>query len=580
MNPAPISASCDTARITVISALPYLWLMLLSPWATGAAMAQNNPKAGIPATLRQIEEAYADFNDAYGAVSLIDSDPDSYPNGSYAGKTRQAWQRMYSEKRSELLDKLHRVPVRALSAADARALQVMHAAVLESSATPQSLAPVGRCQDAQRRDLPLAVLQQALYACFAELANSLQFENGALTRVAAFDLLTRMAEPQRRRALFMAFLPLWQSLNGGDGTQTPYRRMIRMAAVKARIKGSPIDAAARTIGVASAEIERWLEHILDTWRGLSGDVAVEPWDYRFQGGAAERELAGAISREALQPLSQRYYLDLGLDLAQSKVIYDLNPRTGKAPLAYTDYVRRGRTLNGSWQPTIVRVSASYEHGGLGPLNELVHENGHAAHMLALRTRPAFMDLGDPIFYEAFADVPAWSVYDPAWQQKYLGRSVAEAVSLRALYSAVMLDVAWALFDLRMLRGPDADPNSLWSDITSRYLHIKPHPELAWWAVRVQLVHKPGYMVNYGLGAVITADIRQRIVEMLGPFQRGDVRWYGWVSEHLLKTGQEYETRELLRQFLGRPVSPQALLGELQRMAATTSLGGSRLRAPR
>jgi hypothetical protein len=172
------------------------------------------------------------------------------------------------------------------------------------------------------------------------------------------------------------------------------------------------------------------------------------------------------------------------------------------------------------------------------------------------------------------------VYDPAWQQKYLGRSVAEAVSLRALYSAVMLDVAWALFDLRMLRGPDADPNSLWSDITSRYLHIKPHPELAWWAVRVQLVHKPGYMVNYGLGAVITADIRQRIVEMLGPFQRGDVRWYGWVSEHLLKTGQEYETRELLRQFLGRPVSPQALLGELQRMAATTSLGGSRLRAPR
>jgi hypothetical protein len=26
-------------------------------------------------------------------------------------------------------------------------------------------------------------------------------------------------------------------------------------------------------------------------------------------------------------------------------------------------------------------------------------------MMALRTRPAFMDLGDPLFYEAFADVP-------------------------------------------------------------------------------------------------------------------------------------------------------------------------------
>jgi Zn-dependent M32 family carboxypeptidase len=129
----------------------------------------------------------------------------------------------------------------------------------------------------------------------------------------------------------------------------------------------------------------------------------------------------------------------------------------------------------------------------------------------------------------------------------------------------MLDVAWALFDLRMLRNPSADPNLVWTDITHRYLHVKPHPELAWWAVRVQLVHKPGYMVNYGLGAVITADIRQRIAEELGPFATGDARWYGWISDQLLKTGEEHETAQLLQQFLGRPVSPQALLSQLHRL---------------
>ncbi len=164
----------------------------------------------------------------------------------------------------------------------------------------------------------------------------------------------------------------------------------------------------------------------------------------------------------------------------------------------------------SGKPTLVRVSATYGRGGLGPLNELVHENGHAVHMLALRTRPAFMDLGDAIFYEAFADVPAWNVYEPAWQQHYLGRSAPEPDSLRALFGAVMLDVSWALFDLRMLEHPQADPNAVWTEITHRYLHVTAHPELAWWAMRVQLVDKPGYMVNYGLGAVITADIRQRI----------------------------------------------------------------------
>jgi Zn-dependent M32 family carboxypeptidase len=106
---------------------------------------------------------------------------------------------------------------------------------------------------------------------------------------------------------------------------------------------------------------------------------------------------------------------------------------------------------------------------------------------------------------------------------------------------------------------------VWTDITTRYLHVKPHPELAWWAVRVQLVHKPGYMVNYGLGAVITADIRERITQQLGSFDAGNARWYGWTSQQLLQTGEQQDTAHLLRQFLGRPVSPLALLGQLRRI---------------
>jgi hypothetical protein len=170
-----------------------------------------------------------------------------------------------------------------------------------------------------------------------------------------------------------------------------------------------------------------------------------------------------------------------------------------------------------------------------------------------------------LFYEAFADVLSWSTYEPAWQQKYLGRSASEESSLRALYSTVMLDVAWALFELRMLREPAQDPNEMWTQITSRYLHVIPHPELSWWAVRVQLVHLPGYMVNYGLGAVLTADLRQRIAEKLGPFATGDKRWFAWLSQQLLSSGQTHETTTLLREFIGRPVSPEPLQIEIKRI---------------
>ncbi|HYM27044.1 MAG TPA: hypothetical protein VET66_02765 [Steroidobacteraceae bacterium] len=532
-------------------------------WVAGAVLAQE--PASTRAALEQLEGAYADFNDAAGAVSLIDSNPARYH--AYGGRSRRSWQQEYVAQRAQLVAGLAQLPLTALAAADARAVTVMRAALEESEAEPHSLAPVGHCRDATHAGLKLLPLQQALYGCFTELANSLHFEHGTVTRVAAFALLTSMQEPERRRALFLAFVPLWRALNGDDGAGSPYRRMIRMAAAAAARGGSPVDAAAGTLGVPSTDIEQWLERILDTWRRVSAATPVEPWDYRYQGGAAERELGDAIPRAALRQLNDWYYLDLGLDLAGADVRYDLDPRTGKAPLAYTDYVRRGRLTEGHWQPTLVRISASYGRGGLGPLNELVHESGHAAHMLALRTRPAFMDLGDPLFYEAFADVPSWSVYEPAWQRKYLGRSAPEAASLRALYSGVMLDAAWALFDLRMLRRPEADPNAVWTDITSRYLHVIPHPELAWWAVRVQLVDKPGYMVNYGLGAVITADIRARIAARLGPFATGDPRWYGWVAAQLLASGEEHPTAQLLREFLGRPVTPDALLAQLQRAAA-------------
>jgi len=80
------------------------------------------------------------------------------------------------------------------------------------------------------------------------------------------------------------------------------------------------------------------------------------------------------------------------------------------------------------------------------------------------------------------------------------------------------------------------------------------------------VHMPGYMVNYGLGSVLTADLRQHIRDVLGSFETGNPQWFSWISDHLLRFGEEIETAALLQQFLGRPVSPQALLDQIRRIA--------------
>ena len=522
----------------------------------GAACSRSAPQS---VSLDRIESAYADFNDASGAISLIESGL----RDSFLGKARSDWVQVQQQAREEVRQGLKDLAGRDLSPADQRAIDIMRQSMADADESG-SLAPSGKCEDAQRKDIEYAALREALYACFGVLS-TLDFEGQKVTRVGAFDLLTRMDEPERRKKLFLQFVPLWQSINGKNEPDSPYRRVIAMAAEHGRTEGTAIDAAAKTVGVSPTEIENWLVQILDAWRKANDGKPMEPWDYRYRGGATERELGDSIAREAMQPINERFYRDLGAQLGAWNVIYDLDPRPGKAPLAYTDYVKRGRMRDGKWDPTVVRVSGNYARGGLGLINELVHENGHVVHMMALHARPAFMDLGDPLFYEAFADVPSWSTYEPAWQQKYLGRSSAEDASLRALYSGVMLDVAWGLFELRMLREPTQDPNVAWTEITSRYLNVIPHPELSWWLVRVQLVDSPGYMVNYGLGSVVTADIRQRTASQLGRFDTGDERWFSWLSQHLLSSGQTHETAELLRGFLGRPVSPQALLSEIGRM---------------
>jgi hypothetical protein len=528
-------------------------------WATVAA-AQSTASG----TVAKIENEYADLMDAAGTLSLLESRPDR--DASYDGFDAGHWQKKRDKALARVQQSLAKVRTEGLSAGDIRAIEVMRRHVADL-ASADSLAPTAQCAAAASKKLDYDALTRSLYACFDELGNRIRFENETLTRVDALDLLARIEEPERRKALFDAFRPLWSSVNGANEPDSPYRRMIRLAAQEARRSGSEVDVAARTLGVATSDIEQWLAQILETWRQVSGEERVEPWDYRYVGGAVERELSLQMSRDQMMQVNERFLGDLGGDPKQWGTIYDLEPRPGKAPLAYTDFVNRGRLVDGHWRSTTPRVSGSYEHVRLGSLNEFVHENGHVVHMVALRTRPAFMDLGDAVFYEAFADVPSWNTYEPAWQRKYLGKSASEAASLRGLYSNVMLDVAWALFELRMLRDPAGDPNAVWTDITQQYLRVKPHPELAWWAVRVQLVDSPGYMVNYGLGAVLTADLRRHIVDRIGPFTTGNARWFEWLSQHLLHTGEEKDTGVLLREFLGRPTSPAALVDELGRLGA-------------
>jgi hypothetical protein len=519
------------------------------------------PAGADSGRLAATEQAFLDYLDANGAVAYIESGAVD----RFQGRGLAAWKQLASERRTALGSGLAAVASARIGSADSAALAAMRR-TLESLDADDTTAGVRAqtCRDAQRRDLDYGAIRAALVSCFAEFGNRLQYDGGTIDRGTALQLLHVVDDPGKRKAIFDAFVPLWTALNGSNEPDSPYRRMIALAAANAAKVGGEIDAAARAIGVRTTDIERWLTDVLEAWRASNGTEPVEPWDYRYSNSWANRELASKIPADTLLPATERFYRDLGADLGSLAVVLDLAPRPDKSPLAYTDFLTRGRNVDDRWKRPVARVVGSYPAGGLFSLNELVHEAGHAVHVSAIRTRPAYMDWPDSLFTEAFADVPSWSVHEPEWQRKYLGAEVPAELSLRALFSDVMLDIAWSLFEIRMLRDPKADPNAVWTDITSHYLGIVPHPELPWWAMRVQLAGNPGYMVNYGLGAVLTAEMRARASDVIGPFDAGNASWYPWLSERLLRYGSERDTKSLMQSLLGRAPSPEALIDQVRR----------------
>jgi len=550
----------------------YRWALL--PALTVAVAASCSPQLSTPGptrapdTLAAAESTFALARDARDRFDVTvaggrAASEDGTPLGELAARANRL--------RDRLMLALAGVDSAGLAEEDRRALRTMRlvvdrdlTAVSAPTTASGTVSPEAKPGAACAADTTggLDSLRARMYACFGWAQSHLPFEGDTLDRLTVVGMLGTTDDADRRRRLFLALEPVWLSINGDDGAQSPYRTMIALTA-RETAGDSASSAQARATGVPPDSLEPWLLRVLGAWRDATPDTLLEPWDWFFRNNRASRALSPRIPLARLAPLDAEVFRSLGADIRALRVHFDLEPRDGKDPVAFTTFGGRSPAIE-PW------VFTAYRIGGLDNLNELLHETGHAVHLAAIRTRPAFRDWpdSDP-FTEAVADVVALDVYEPAWQQRWLGDSVPLADGLRARYGGIVFDMAWALFERRMLRDPSADPNLVWTGLTRDYLRIRPHPELSWWAMRGQLVDAPGYMMNYAAGALVIAAIRERIRERHGPFVTGDSTWYDWVAPRLYRFGLERTTRDVVEEFLGGPVSPRPLLNDLRRLRVSS-----------
>lgn len=420
----------------------------------------------------------------------------------------------------------------------------------------------------------LVALTRRTMAAYSAAADSIDIGDAQVDRLNVLGRLATEPDPDRRRALFLALEPVWRTVDGDGGPTSPFRVAAVATAKTWRRGGSPVDLNARGLGIDPAEAEPWLRTILATWHDVAVVGPVEPWDLRFENGAFSREMDLELPLAELVRINHAWYASLGADPVALGIDYDIAPRPGRGPVpvAFALDVDVPRRTADGWTAGEQWVLASYALPRIPDLGELLHETGHAIHYRAVRTRPAFAPMIDQLstLVEGLGELAAWDLFEPTWQRRYLDRALPVATNLRARYGEVILDVAWSLFEIEIYKSPGRSPNDVWTEITSDYMGVVAHPEWSWWAVRGQLVQSPGYMVNYGLGAIIAADLRARLRETRGDWIDGDAGWYEAVSQAVYRWGSQRLPGDVLTEFLGRPVSTDALVTDLRRMGGTST----------
>jgi len=553
--------------------------------AAACIQAPVPPVGGTPQEqLARLEAQYADTRDLYFQIYVTDA---RGTGRNERGMALADMRRAHRALRERVAEGLEALDTGALGDDDRSAVRTMlrqlaQSAGIEGEGEPGDAAAApavypsagsgagDRCRydpaALASGDSGLARLSARIYACYGAQATRVVTPTDTADRLTVLGRLATEESPERRRALFLSLAPTWASVTGDGSASSPYRTMLRLSAQRWGREGSPVAEAARSLGMDPQQVEPALVRILSSWRDHVPPTLQEPWDWYFENGAASRILSPSVPREALRDINDAFYRDNGADPMQLGIRYELDPREGKSPVAFTQFGHPARRGRDGWGGGEAWVFATYRTGGFDNLVELLHETGHAIHISGVATRPAFADWpdSDP-FTEALAELLALEAYEPEWQQRYLRRDVPVAVAMRAKYAGIAMDVAWALLEVRLHSDPTRDPNAEWASITSEYLRIAPHPEWGWWAMRGQLIDSPGYMMNYALGAMVVAELRDKVRQERGPFARPDRKRYAWLSERLYRFGLSRPTREVLRDVLGRSLGTEALVNDMRRL---------------
>ena len=208
----------------------------------GACAPRGSAPSPAPLALLAAESAYADLRAVRDRIEITTA---SGRRESPEGVTLSVLRRRHDALRSALVSRLTGVDSTPLGPDDRRALAVMRGA-LERDLTPvaialEALPSAEGPPDCDYRAPAVAAAPKGLdslrgrvYACYGWAQHHVILEGDSLDRLSASGALARTEDSAQRRRLFLALEPVWRSVNGDGGLESPYRLLLGLSGAAAR----------------------------------------------------------------------------------------------------------------------------------------------------------------------------------------------------------------------------------------------------------------------------------------------------------------------------------------------------------
>lgn len=277
--------------------------------------------------------------------------------------------------------------------------------------------------------------------------------------------------------------------------------------------------------------------------------------------------------EAIVTIAQRFYSDIGLNIAPIAARSDFYEREGKDQHAFCITVDRKDDVR-----TLLNVKATDEW-----METMLHEMGHGLYYTGIdQTLPYNLrEAAHILTTEGVAMLFGALAKNPLWLKEYAGADAkrlakVEGDILEQRRREQLIFARWGMvmlhFERALYANPDQDLNTLWWDLVERYQGLKrPAGRTAPdWAAKIHVAVVPVYYHNYVLGELFAAQLRAQLAKMAGHAgPTAALSWNGrkdfgdYLKQKVFRPGMSAKWPAFVEAATGAPLSPAAFAAEIK-----------------